>query len=459
MSSILTSKFGTVNALNFEKFVTGSYGNTYITFGRSIPWENGDTIPTAKDTANSFYAYWDDLIGMKKITNADINLVIPRVDWATGTVYVEYGPGVELFSKSSPSNIAYDKKFYVRNTKDQIFKCLFNNNSAASTVMPEITIGGQLPENAYIESSDGYKWKYMYTIPAGLKEKFFTSQFMPIVSESIVTDSAVDGRLDIIKIVTPGAGYNANANSNNLNILSFAGDGSGASMTVKVRTTALNGANIVDYNIINAGSGYTRSTISISDPIKISGTQSAVLIPIIGPPGGHGSNPAFELGATNLMISVGFEGSESGVFPVSAFGTSQFRQIGILKDPKYAANNVYTKKSTHRVTTKYTISQPNADFIVGEYIYVGTSLSNSTFSARVEYYDSAQFHLYVNNIIGSFSGAAGISGDSSSASSTILGEESPSVKLYSGDLLYIENSSVITRDETETQQVKLTLRF
>ena len=458
MSAILTSKFGTVNALNFEKFVTGSYGNTYITFGRSVAWANGDTIPTATDTSNTIYQYWNDLIGMKKITGEDINLVVPRIDWEANAVYTEFGTDVQLFTKANTANIAYDNKFYARNHHDQVFKCLFNNSSANSTIMPELTIGGQLPENAYIETSDGYKWKYMYTIPAGLKERFFTSQFMPITSEPIVTNSAVDGRLDIIKIVNSGAGFNANANSNSLSILTVSGDGSDANITVKVTTTAANGANIVDYNVISGGNNYTRATITITDPLKIAGTANANLIPVIGPQGGHGSNVAFELGATNLMISVGFEGDENGVFPLNDNQASEFRQIGLIKDPKYANGN-YVALSTIRATTKYGLSQPTTNFLPGETVFIGTSLASATFTATVEAYDSTNYRLYVNDIVGTFGTAPTLSGDTSGALASILLVEDPLVKRYSGDLLYIENSSVITRSSSETQQIKLTLRF
>lgn len=459
MSSILTSKFGTVNALNFERFVTQQFANTYITLGRHIPWANGDIIQTATDTANSFYDYWNNLIGMKKITNADMNLVIPRIDWQVNTKYVEYSPDLKTFSRSNTNNVIYDNKFYVRNNKDQVFKCLFNNNNAYSTVMPEITIGGQLPENAYIITGDGYKWKYMYTIPAGLKQKFMTSQYMPITTDSVVLNNSVDGRLDIIKIINSGAGYNANSNSNSLNILSISGDGSNANITVKVSTYTANGANIVDYNVIDGGSNYTRATISISDPNKILTTANANLVAVIGPPGGHGSNVAFELGASNLMISVGFEGSEGDVLPVSTAGTSEFRQIGLLKDPKYRANGNYTAENIHRTTTKYSLSQPTNTYIPGETVYSGTSLANATATAKVDYYDIAQYKLYVTNIVGTFNPADTLIGYSSSAASSILLIDEPDVKKYSGDLLYIENTSVITRTETETQQIKLTLRF
>lgn len=462
MASLFTKNFGIVNARNFESFLTGNFAQMYITIGRGRQWPNSDTIVTPVDTANTFYDFWNNLIGIKKITASDMNLVIPRVDWAANTKYIEYTQDTQLFIKGNTSNIAYDNKFYVRNTKDQIFKCLFNNANANSTIMPEIAIDGQLPENAFIDTSDGYKWKYMYTIPAGLKEKFFTSQFMPVTSESIVTNNAVDGRLDILKIITAGAGFNANANSNSLAIFTVTGDGSNANITARITTTpnTANGGNIVNYNIISGGNNYTRATITIVDAIKIPGTANGNVIAVIGPPGGHGSDVAQELGASALMVSVGIEGDESGVIPVSVTGNEGFRQIGLLKDPLLAAASNVATGTVYRATTKYRLTEPSKDYEHQEVVYISEGgLSSATLTASVEFYDGANNEIYVNNIVGTVNPPQTLIGDTSGAIATIVSIEESDLKRYSGDLLYIENTAEISRDPTETQQIKLTLRF
>ena len=209
MPSLFTKNFGVFNARALENFVASALSNLYVTIGRQQAWANADTAPTPNTSANVYYSAWNDMIAMKKVTAADMNLVIPRVDWVANTKYVEYNQDLDLFAKANTSNIAYDNKFYVRNSKDQIFKCLFNNANttsvaANSTVMPEIDIGGQLPENPFVETSDGYRWKYMYKIPSGLKEKFFTNDYMPVVTEETISNSARNGRIDILKIITAG---------------------------------------------------------------------------------------------------------------------------------------------------------------------------------------------------------------------------------------------------------------
>lgn len=462
MSSLFTRNFGIFNARAFENYIASSLANLYVTIGRQQPWANGDAVPTPVESSNNFFSVWDNMIAMKRVTAADINLVVPRIDWTSGTTYVEYTQDLNLFAKANSANIAYDNKFYVRNSKDQVFKCLFNNGSVASTIMPEIDIGGQLPENPYVETADGYKWKYMYKIPAGLKEKFFTSDYMPVITEETISNSARNGRIDILKIVTAGAGFNANVANSFLNILSVKGDGEDANIRVNVYSTAANGGNIVGYTIISGGNNYTRATISIVDQNKTPNTANANVIAIIGPPGGHGSNVASELGASSLMISLAIEGNENREIPTKTGGESQFRQITLMKDPKLTTNAPATA-SVYRTTTKYFLATTTGSFEDRETIYSGSTLATANLTAVVDNYDAANSEIYVNNITTDKTIGAGntfsIIGANSGATATVIVTEPSGLKLYSGELLYIQNSTAITRDLTEYQQFKIVLRF
>lgn len=470
MSSLFTRNFGTFAATCFENFIASNYAYLYITIGRPQEWANTSnssilddvTVPTPVESSNAFYNLWNDMIGMKRITSADMNLVVPRVDWSNGTTYVEYTQDLNLFAKANTSNIAYDNKFYARNTKDQVFKCLFNKGNVASTIMPDIDLGGQLPENPYIETSDGYKWKYMYTIPYGLKKKFFTNDYMPIYVESNVAGSADNGRLDILKIITSGAGFNANNNNNFLNIVTVNGDGTDANIRVNVFSTAANGGNITGYTVISGGNNYTRASISLIDPNKTPGTANANLIAIIGPPGGHGSNVASELGASALMISATIEGNENETLPAVSGGQNRYRQISIMKNPQLTSNTVATG-TVYRTTTKYFLASQVGSFQNREIVYSGSTLANANLTAVVDHFDGANSAVFVNNIVNTaninVSNSFSITGANSGATATVTALEGTSVKLYSGQLLYVQNSAYITRDPTEHQQFKIVLRF
>lgn len=465
--ALFRNYFKIQNAKNFEKYVSGAQGNTYITIGKNVDWEDY-TPEDPTESANTFYNYWNNILGFKKITAADINLVIPRVDWVSGNTYIAYSQDLDIFKKTSQDQIHYDYQFYVRNTKDQVFKCLANNytantQTAVSTIMPEISIGGQLPENPYIEMGDGYKWKYLYTIPSGLKQKFFTEQFMPVTSEPIVTNTAVDGRLDVFKIQVKGAGYNNNVSATSIAVTSVVGDGAGADLTLQVTSTYPNpgGANVTEVNVISAGSGYTTAAIEITDPNRLivsPAPEDAVIIPIIGPPGGHGSNVPAELGAGNLMISVDVEGDEDGELPLPLIGQHGFRQIGILLDPKLVSTGAIATGLIYRGTSKYTLTN-SGQFQYQEFVYQGASLAESTFSGIVEHFDSSTYTVYVSNISGSISLTTELKGQTSGSTGFVTTTEDCALKRYSGNLLYIENTTEVLRSQDQINQFKFTLRF
>jgi len=357
------------------------------------------------------------------------------------------------FVDTSPQ---YANKFYVRNNSDQVFKCLFNNNSAPSTIAPEITIGGQLPENPFIETADGYKWKYMYTIPGGLKSRFFNDTYMPVIKDNNVVSNAENGRIDIVEILDGGSGYFQGSSQNNYSILAVIGDGTGADL----RADVTNGV-ITEIEIINGGSNYTTAEISIVDPLKIGGTP-AVLRAIIGPKGGHGSDPVRELGASNEMISVDLQGDLGGALPTKTDGSDDFRQIAIVKNPKLA-NGAAAIASVHPMYTLiYTDNPPpGLEFTKDTIVYVGDQ-NDPTFLATVIHFDDVENVLYVNDPIGDVDSILTktlYEQNNTSVFAQVFSVLPPSINILSGDVLYIENKSKIVRSPSQTETVKIVVEF
>ena len=88
------------------------------------------------------------------------------------------------------------------------------------------------------------------------------------------------------------------------------------------------------------GTGYTHGTIYTDSTLKNNGidiqqfflvritwTTDPVFDVIIGPDGGHGSNPAKELGGNFVMMDVKLQQTETFDFSV----VNDFRQVGIKK--------------------------------------------------------------------------------------------------------------------------------
>jgi hypothetical protein len=355
------------------------------------------------------------------------------------------------------SSLQYANKFYVRNSKDQVFKCLFNNNDAISNTSPEIAIDGQLPENPFIETPDGYKWKYLYTIPIGLKNKFFTNKYMPVIRDSIAFENAENGRIDIIKIVNGGSGYFAGSTVNNYSIVTVTGDGEGAQATVDI----LNGF-VREINILDGGRNYTQAQISLDDPLQTVTGTPAQFKAVISPQYGHGFDPVRELGASNLMLSIDFQGDIEGNLPVTNDGSDTIRQIAMIKDPKSSNNVVFLTDNILPMYTKIFTSNPPVDFGTNEVVYVGSSFNSSVFSARIVHFDNNENILYVNNISGNVNAIRAetlYQKDNLTAAARVLTVDVPDINIFTGEVLYVENKQKIIRSDNQTETVKLVLEF
>ena len=202
----------------------------------------------------------------------------------------------------------------------------------------------------------------------------------------------------------------------------------------------------------------------LDDPTKIALSEPAIIKPVISPPGGHGSDIARELGASNLMLSVDIEGSEGDILPLDNADVHGIRQVGMLLDP-LLTDYTYASESVYRTTTKFILTVPNSNFIHKQVVYSGTSLATATFSGIVEHYDSVRNYLYVTSINGvpvknvSVYGVDPTTGNENAVIASILEIEDSKIKKYSGKLLYIEDTSELQRTLDQITRFKFILRF
>ena len=538
MKSKITKDFGIALAENFEAAISNGTDFLYAMMGRPSTWPT-ETVETPYDTTDYKNNAFKNGILLKKVTGSDVQPVVPRSDWTTGTIYTEYTETANIFSTTSetlvqdvlfsvatstantvranvdaPSlnglfvsgnfirigeetrevayvNVAgdllivntaftttpytnqlgyaieasnpswqYYNKFYVRNTYDQVFKCIFNNYASLSTSMPEISLGGQLPENPYVETADGYKWKYLYTIPSGLKKKFFTAHYMPVLRDPVVYSNAENGRIDIVKVLDGGTGYFGGGTTTNYPILSVSGDGYGANFTVDVAAGV-----ITEVNVVDGGHDYTFANVTISDPLHTPGTDANLSV-VISPQYGHGYDPARELGASFEMISADFPGNVDGLLPTGnnpSGSTDDFRQICLVRNPRLNASNTTSTGSAYLMCTKVYIQNTtefnlDADVLVSE----GGLGGSTIFTAKVVFHDIPNSILYLNNIVGDADDIVGkviTQVGSSTIAAQAFSVTKPDINTLSGEILYIENRSAVTRSVNQTETAKLVIEF
>lgn len=143
---------------------------------------------------------YQNMIAGKRISNADLALCIKNIPYVSNVVYDMY---------DDEDQEMYDKDFFVITEEGSyfhVYKCLDNNMGIPSTVQPDFShIVGS---NTFVyQTTDGYRWKYMYSVSDSQKLKFGTSDYFPVFANSDVTGNAVIGAMDIIKVEGAGKGY------------------------------------------------------------------------------------------------------------------------------------------------------------------------------------------------------------------------------------------------------------
>jgi len=485
MAAIITNKFRINNAEQFVESFSEAAATTYYLFiGRSHSWASdvdaqGNTInegtdaspPTPNDDVTSEFYNYDDMLGAKLIASTDVTHCIPRRNWATGTTYDHYEHNISSTNtaNSGATNL-FDSTFVVINSVFAVYKVIDNDGNTASTVEPTST------SNSIFTTSDGYKWKYMYSLTSAETLNFMSTDFMHISTDSTVSAAAVNGALDTVEIVAGGSSYNTSSGST-ISGIPIRGDGASGVASVTISSGAVSAVTIT-----TAGTNYTYAYIRNADIIAATNAGGAgtganlnVMIP---PKGGHGKDAVKELGGFYVMMNkslVGIEGtSDIGV-------TNDFRRIGLLKDPTNFGTTTVATASTRRQLFAAVFSSVSGTFTADEEINQATTGA----VGKVVEYDATNKILFfyqtrfpdvgtdTNGNKTAFSGANAITGQTSSAAATpntsssatvnavvfSSGYSNPELAYDSGDMIYVEERSPITRASDQTENIKLIVEF
>lgn len=562
MPALVSKKFRIHNAKQFVEafdedkgfttFANTSAGDTsletnmYLFIGGISAFSDDTNPPTPTDSvANSYFSNWRDMIAAKKITSSDVSHCITRRNWANDNPYFAY---------THANNALYDQSFYVMTDDYNVYKCLANNAGSGNSTAKPTETGTTITT----PGSDGYRWKFMYTISATKALKFVTNSYIPVqqirhanaagqfVSNGMpdqnqenekqraVEAAATNGEINIINIDTAGSNYNfeastvgsgqtgythtttsvkihsgASANTdhyngysiyfidgpaaNDLKVISdydgagvitvptlsgvpvdgnsfvisptvtVTGDGTGAS----VRATGTTGSGLTGLTVLNAGSGYSNAVITIagntsSTPTPVNPTATAVIEPY----GGHGYDAIKELGGYNVIVNTRLENTEGGAFTVA----NDFRKIGLLAQPETSAGAVadattYDQAVTIKLQT-FAGNAPTADQLI--------TGAQSGATARVIDYTSGNTTLRVcsvthgSNTTSGYDGAGSwqtggdgeaITFDGGGTTANTQTVTAGALKPFSGDILYTENRSPVSRASDQIEDVKLIVNF
>ena len=510
--ALLTDQFRIFSAQTFIKSLEGpdptqsdidageDRNRLYVFIGRPQEWDNENSPPVPVDSFQEFTDVYDDTISLKRVLANDVIQVVRRIDWTppektTGGLGYTYDMYKHDYSSiktaASGATKLYDADFYVVNSTYQVYKCIYNGTSPSDPNGKPSTIEPTGTSTSIITTSDGYRWKYMYTIPVGQVLKFFSSEYMPVLYDSAVGLNSIDGEVDTVVITSAGSGYNNGTYEN----VPIKGDGTGGRISIVV-----DGGKIVNATVTSGGSGYSFGQIIIDEINGIGGgTGSGGNIDVIVPPkGGHGTNPSVELGGYRVMINTKFSYSEgSGDFPVD----NDYRRIGLLINPyRYGSSELtsdLTLSGTNAVIFPPTFTgsfQPDEIItqtrtVGGQQVTArGRVISWNSTTKVLKYYQNRVDGIYPevigqlnifdggNPIIGESSGAAADPDINfplipNSSSRTINGTEydlgmrftngyaRPEVRKNSGSIIYIDNRRAISRANDQIEDIKIVIEF
>lgn len=464
MAALLTDRFRVVLAENFRnRVLLGESGdadpiNLWLFFARSDTW-GGGLPPDPTDNQEAAFNIYDQMLGLKKVSASDIRGVIKNNTWQSGTIYDiyrhDYGTEVAANQYTTGLNSEiklYETNYYVVTSEFRVYKCLNNNNAVASTEEPSST------SSAPFTTTDGYVWKYMYSVTASDFEKFKTDDYIPIPLQSVPGNEILPannfgGGIYNVVISAAGTGYEVNE------VFDITGDGQNAQFEI---TSVGEEGQIRSVRVINPGQGYTFGRATPSPIGNTPGGSNATFDPIISPKEGLANAINVELGAYRLGLNAKIESAD---FPFQ----NDFSVVGIIYNPIVtAASNtlIGTKKME---LSAGLLSVPNPDAII-------TQASSGASGKLIQYVDEGtEWYIYYTqeNVEGEGLNSAGqkipfvaeeaISIDNGgtpiAGSIAADGLTDPEIVRGSGEIIYIDNRSPITRSTDQTEDFKIILEF
>ena len=185
--------------------------NVYIFVSKTHD-NNDENVAEIANTENYYTSIHNPIREMvfgKKILPTDVSPVIARYNWSANNIYQAYSNKSNTLFTISDSDI--EKSFYVYTSSGNVYKCIDNNESSFSIIEPSHV------DLSPRKESDGYVWKYMYSVPSD--SKFITSEFIPVVSNTEVGAASTQG-IDRIYLKSGGNNYIESVNGTVVSVVS-----------------------------------------------------------------------------------------------------------------------------------------------------------------------------------------------------------------------------------------------
>ena len=461
MAAIITDKLKNLVVDLIKANDSDASNKYYAAIGRSEAWNDSDVSPTPLRTKSEENDFRNSMQSMKLI--ADVSLVIPRYNWSSGTFYSAY----------DDTQVGNTNAYYVINANQQVYMVLRASVSATGTAVASTIEPTGNTTGTPFKTSDGYVWKFMYSVSATDANKFQSANFIPVknipftnvnssvaeVEQKAIQDKAIHGQIIGYGIESAGAGYSSAPT------LTVQGNGSNAAATATISGGQVVKVEVADSSdaslkIANFGSGYDYANVEVSGG---SPTKPVKVRPILANSGGLGNDATIDFKASAIMFNAKPTGTETLDFVIG----QDFRQVGLLKNPQvdsagHGGNGVSTAftASTGRALKALNFSAVNTAFgedktilgvTSGAKAFIDKDSGNSVFYHQNDDtgFKSFQAGETVQETDGTGEGVL----DSAGAFETTF-----EVNPHTGELLYIDNRSAVTRSADQTEDIKIVIQ-
>jgi len=440
----------------------------YIAVSRSQTWQPDDGTDNSPENTNNtereerLFRY--NMQSVKAIEN--FAYVVPNVDWVSGTVYSAYDDTV-----SGQPDVSY----YVRTEENNVYICVQTGKTAtgatkASTAKPDHT------DLTLTEETDGYVWKYMYTITTTETNNFLTSAWMPtrfieeepeltspLYGHYSVQDGAVRGQVIGYRVVEGGGPFTTAPD------IRIEGNGSGAKARAILNSSAGIGAVVVDDSdgaatiTTRMGTDYDWAKITVVPKAADAAATLGTVEPIFAHRYGLGADAREDLRCTAVMFNVKPSGNEEDTWQTG----NEYRQVGIMKNilnynPDHDSDK-FTETQGAAFTKISLTTQPGDGAITyTDDEKITQTYNNVTSTAWLDYYDNVDelwFHQDEETGFNEFTAGQSITVVDQN-SYTIDTITDPDIDIMSGELLFIDaRPTPVTRNEAGIEDIKAVIKL
>lgn len=440
--------------------VQNSDNEYYIGIGKSDAFNELDTVIDPVDCLKEEREFRNNLQSIKSIEGS--TFVTKRVNWSYGSVYAGWDDSVksDIDENWSP--------FYVITDAKEVYVCLEqgtldDGTTKQSIVEPNFSLHAPIsPETDPADpmygvrlhwvpftTSDGYIWKFLYSLTPESIYQFLSSNHIPVQEalpleegdsiedlQAVVKSYAVGGQILRAKVLDGGTGHVT------LPQIIIDGDGTGATAVAVVNETGV----ITKITMTSYGEGYTYASFNI-----VGGTSSGSAEPVITSQSGLGFNPIDDLKTSSVMVNIKPNGTVDDTFIVG----NTFRQMGLIKNP--IETDGVTPFTGVSVKVLPSITLDNTSPFESGKLITGTQ-SNASAWVNESVGNDVLYHQNESTGFKSFQ-----VGEAVVQSGQVLTGDIQSISLsngidrFSGEVLYIENRSRIRRDEEQQEDIKIVI--